>query len=315
MSKFISNLNKKFGRYAIKNLPLYMIVCYGLGFIMEQVNSNIQFVLSLNPYAILHGQVWRLFTWVLIPPSSENLFFLLIMLYFYYSIGTSLERTWGTFYFNYYIFSGVLFTVIGAFIYYGYSVYFDADNLEALNQVLSLSYGDAPSMYGGHWGHALNSTIFSTYYINMSIFLAFAATYPDVQILLFFVLPIKVKVLGIIYGLLLVFEALQGGVTGLFVIAASLLNFIIFFFTTRRIFNNNLNKLKRDIERKLREREMQHEKAEKIKPQGITKHKCAICHRTDESNPELQFRFCSKCEGNYEYCQDHLFSHTHKTRD
>ena len=44
---------------------------------------------------------------------------------------------------------------------------------------------------------------------------------------------------------------------------------------------------------------------------GITKHKCAICGRTEKDDPNLEFRFCSKCNGNYEYCQDHLFTHQH----
>lgn len=312
MNSFISFLEKKVGKYAISNLPLYMIICYGIGYIMQLINPAIILTLSLNPYAIVHGQVWRIFTWLLIPPDSSNFFFMLIMLYFYYSIGTSLERTWGTFYFNYYIFTGILFTLIGSFLYFGYSYLFKADEIIYVDQILTAKQGTIPALYGDSWYFAYYSTTFSTYYINMSIFLAFAATFPEAQVWLFMILPIKVKVLGIIYGILLVFEALQQGVDGLFVIGASLLNFILFFFTTRRSFKSNLNRLKREFQKKQQEREI---KIQKMKPNAVSKHKCAICGRTDESNPELQFRFCSKCEGNYEYCQDHLFSHKHFTRN
>lgn len=312
MYKFLLNLDKKFGRYAIKNLPLYMLVCYGIGYIMEIINPNITMAISLNPYAILHGQVWRLFTWLLIPPQSENLFFTLIAMYFYYSIGNTLEMTWGRFYFNYYIFSGIIFTILGSFLFYGYEVLLQNDNLLASEIILRANYGEIMPLYGGSWYFALSSLSFSTYYINMSIFLAFAATFPDVQVLLFFILPIKVKVLGIIYGVILIIDALNMGVYSLFVVGASLLNFVIFFFTTRRVFTNNLNRLKRDIVKKVKERD---DKIKKMNPSGISKHKCAICGRTSDSNPELQFRFCSKCDGNYEYCQDHLFSHTHIKKD
>lgn len=311
MDKMLRNIEKKLGRFAIRNLPLYMIICYGIGYIMEVINPQVIYAVSLNPDAILHGQVWRIFTWLLIPPNMSNIFFTLITFYFYYSIGTTLERTWGTFYFNYYIFSGVIYTLIGAFLYYGFQIVFNGEFINAFNQYYTVANGNLDYIYGGNWYFAVVSTAFSTYYISMSIFLAFAATFPDAQVLLFFILPIKVKILGIIYGVILVYEAFTMGVDSLFVIFASLLNFIIFFFTTRRVFNRNLNNLKRNIEKKLAERE---EKREKMQPVKFAKHKCAICHRTDETNPELQFRFCSKCEGNYEYCQDHLFSHQHKTR-
>jgi hypothetical protein len=151
------------------------------------------------------------------------------------------------------------------------------------------------------------ATMFSTYYVNMSIFLAFAATFPDMQVLLFFLIPIKVKILGIIYGAMLVYEFIAGysnaylTAANRFVIGASLLNFVVFFFTGRGTIHMTPKQVKRRQEFK---REVKHS----VK---ITRHKCAICGRTEETNPELEFRFCSKCEGNYEYCQDHLFTHVH----
>lgn len=305
MNRFINYLDRKIGKYAIPNLPLYMVICYAIGYVMELINPEISLVLSLNPYAILHGQVWRLVSWLLIPPDSLN-FWTLLVLYFYFSIGMTLERTWGRFYFNYYIFSGILFTIIGAFGLYGYEVLFQAEELAAMNEGYRLVYGELPWIYGMEYGYALESMSFSTYYVNMSIFLGFAATYPDMQVLIFFILPIKVKVLAVIYVILLAVQAYQMEIPGFLVIGASLLNFILFFIATRKGTRMSMAQRKRQVEYK--------RKVKSATPPKIAKHKCAICGRTAEEYPDLEFRFCSKCEGNYEYCQEHLFTHQHKRR-
>ena len=109
-------------------------------------------------------------SWVLVPPSGSLISIIFIVL-LYYSLGTALERAWGTFRYNVYIFSGILFTVIGAF-----ALYFIA--------------GTGMIGYGG---------LFSTYYINMSIFLAFAVSYPDMELLLYFIIPIKMKWMAIVF--------------------------------------------------------------------------------------------------------------------
>ncbi len=296
----MSDFEKKFGKYAIKNLSLILIMCYACGYLMKWINPGFFTYLYLNPYEIIHHfQIWRLVTWLIVPPDSFD-FWTLLMLYFYYSIGTSLERTWGTYRYNVYIFSGILFTAAGAFILYGVSSLLGAQSL-------------------GLWttvdGYITYPTMFSTYYVNMSIFLAYAATFPDYEVLLFFILPIKVKFLGIIYGAMLVYQFIVGYGTGSalfyynlgirFVITASLLNFVVFFFTSRK-------KVRRGPIKIIRQQAVkQQPHHETKKSSGITRHKCAVCGRTDETNPELEFRFCSKCNGNYEYCQEHLFTHTH----
>lgn len=296
----MSNFEKKFGKYAIKNLSLILIMCYACGYLMKWINPGFFTYLYLNPYEIIHHfQIWRLVTWLIVPPDSFD-FWTLLMLYFYYSIGTSLERTWGTYRYNVYIFSGILFTAVGAFILYGISSLLGAQSL-------------------GLWmtvdGYITYPTMFSTYYVNMSIFLAYAATFPDYEVLLFFILPIKVKFLGIIYGAMLVYQFIVGYGTSSalfyynlgirFVITASLLNFVVFFLTSRKKVRRGPIKM---IRKQVVKQQPRHETK---KSSGITRHKCAVCGRTDETNPELEFRFCSKCNGNYEYCQDHLFTHTH----
>lgn len=283
----MSPFERKFGKYAIKNLSFVLILCYAAGYLFQMIDRSgtLVFYLTLDPYAILHGQVWRLVTWILIPPPSGNIFFTLIMLYFYCSIGTTLERTWGTYRYNVYLFQGMIFTIAGSFLWMGFTYLFNLDGMGMPAQYYFL----------------LNSKFFSTYYINMSIFLAFAATFPDVQVLLMFIIPIKVKWLGVIYGVMLVFDFLQSGVDNKFAIAASLLNFAVFFVTSRNMMHLNPKQIhrrqefKRDVRRNT----------------GITKHKCAICGRTEVDSPDLQFRFCSKCDGNYEYCEEHLYTHTH----
>lgn len=95
-SNFSSKFERKFGKYAIPNISLYLIICYAVGYLIARINPLFLNYLTLDPFEIFfHGQVWRLITWILIPPSLSNFFFTAIMLVFYYSIGTQLERTWG----------------------------------------------------------------------------------------------------------------------------------------------------------------------------------------------------------------------------
>ncbi|HBA48031.1 MAG TPA: hypothetical protein DCZ91_09605 [Lachnospiraceae bacterium] len=279
MSKF----EKRFGKYAISNLSLILILCYVVGYVIELVNADFLLYLTLNPYAILHGQIWRIFTWIIIPPSSLDPF-TIIMLLFYYNIGTSLERTWGTWRYNVYLLSGMFFTVLGSFVWLVIQYFVSGP-------AMNLSYVST-----------LASLYFSTYYINMSIFLAFAATFPEVQVLLMFIIPVKVKWMGILYGLVLVYDFLfAGSLVTRIAIASSLLSFVIFFFTSRNHIHMSPKQMKRRAE--FRQDIRRNSK--------VTKHKCAICGQTEDDDPTLEFRFCSKCNGNYEYCQQHLFTHTH----
>ena len=287
-----NRLRRKLEKYAIPNLTLYLIICYGIGYLMQYlVPAGYQY-LMLDPFLVLKGQVWRLVTWILIPPDSSNIFFVLITLYLYYSLGGLLERIWGTYKYNVYLFSGLLFTILGAFVLCGYSVLMSAQ----------------PTMYTGLYllnnGSAVYFGQFSTYYINMSIFLACAASIPDVQVLLMFLFPIKVKWLGIVYGILLLVNCIQGGIATWIEVIFSLLNFLVFFLRSKGKMHLSVGQIKRQQEF--------HQKMRAAgQTKGITRHKCAICGRTELDGDDLEFRFCSKCNGNYEYCQYHLFTHEH----
>ena len=287
----MSPFERKFGKYAIRNLSFVLIICYAAGYVLQTLDrsNTLIWYLSLDAYEILHGQVWRLFTWILIPPPTANIFFTLIMLYVYYTIGTLLERTWGTYRYNVYLFQGMLFTILGSFLLMGYHYLFNTDVM---------------ALYGAREYFLINSRMFSTYYVNMSIYLAFAATFPEAQVYLMFFLPVKVKWVGIIYGVMLVLSFFSTSVDGKFAIIASLLNFIVFFITSRSKVSLNPKQIRRrqEFKRDIR------------KSTGITKHKCAICGRTEADSPGMEFRFCSKCDGNYEYCEEHLYTHTHVKR-
>ena len=304
-------------RFGIPNLMRVIVIgnvaVYVLMLLTQANDANALSFLTFNLNALLHGEVWRLVTWVIVPPTSSSgmfgLFGTLITLYFYWSIGSTLEQVWGTYRYNVYLLSGILFTIVGSFVAYGCAWTFYADKW-GLNVA-----SNAEVIFNA------GSTCFSTYYITMSLFLAFAATFPNAQVLLMFFIPLKVKWLGVMYGVIILFEFFQSSVVnfyteagtvvsldfGIFVkisILFSLLNFILFFITSRSKMSMNPRQVKR-------QQEFKRDVKRNTYTSKVTKHKCAICGRTDESNPELEFRFCSKCNGNYEYCQDHLFTHEH----
>ena len=287
--RFIDKLERKYGRYGIENLTMYIIISYVLGYALMYINPGALSMLSLNVTKILQGQVWRLITWIVYPPSTSSpLWFVIAILFFYYPISASLEHTWGKFKFTLYILSGMIFTVIAAFI-------------------LHFVMGGVLDGLGG--------IIFSTYYISLSIFLAYSLTYPDMTVLLMFVIPVKMKWMSIVYAAIVIYDVARYFMNGAWFMAlpiiASLLNFVIFFLGTRDF--NRYNP--KEIHRKNEFRRAVNGGSKTVPFPGssnaVTKHKCAVCGRTEKDDPNLEFRFCSKCNGNYEYCQDHLFTHTH----
>lgn len=277
---WLDKLERKLGRYSIPNLTVYLLAGYVIGFAIIYFMPGLLNWITLEPGLILRGQFWRIISWVLIPPST-NLISLAFLILLYYSLGSALERTWGTFRYNVYIFSGILFTVAAAFLLYGF---------------LYFRYGVAFPL--------ASVGIISTNYITMSIFLAFAAIYPDMEVLLYFILPIKMKWMALVYAAMAVYYFIQGGIATRVVIAASLLNFIIFFLSSR-------SKGRFGPREQARRAKFKKQSGPHMTYAGGARHRCAVCGRTELDDPNLEFRFCSKCRGNYEYCQDHLFTHEH----
>lgn len=323
----INKIEKKIGKYAIKNLIYYVLGGYVVGYILLLADSRLglyQYI-TLEPHLVMRGQVWRLFSWVLTPPQALS-FWIIFMFMLYFFIGRSLEQNLGAFRYNLYMFSGWFFMTLGAMLMYW----------------ITSAFGTPVSMN------------ISTYYINMASFLAFAVLYPDVRVYFFGILPIKIKILAWIdvgllgleivnyisvlfmnslnipmisqmmneYGLSEQYSTLSC-ITGIFSILISLLNFLIFFLTNRKK-RAEANKRRAEYEKKVEQgrRENQTyarsayasantERSNKPSFTGVVVHRCSVCGRTSLTNPELQFRYCSKCSGNHEYCEDHLFTHTH----
>ena len=285
---WISKLEKRFGRFATPNLMVYIIILYGVGFCIDITNPSFYTnYLSLNAEAILQGEVWRILTFLVYPLDSNPLF-MIFAFYLYYMIGRSLESAWGAFRFNLYFWSGVFFHIIAAIAAY-------------------LIFG-------------INLPL-GTIYLNLSLFFAFAAIYPEVQFMLFFVIPVKVKYLAWINAAFFGYTILQaflpgygGSVLGVIYQAnalaavVSLLNFMLYYFSSRTFKQIS-------PKHKLRKIKFQQDmKQARANFEGRGKqayHTCEVCGKTELENPDLVFRYCSKCEGNHEYCEEHLYTHVH----
>lgn len=286
---WINKLERKLGKYAIPNLMYYVIILYIVGFVLDIFAPGFYTqYLELDAYAVLHGQVWRLITFVIQPPSS-SIWFMIFTLYLYYMIGRELEYAWGTFRFNLYFFMGVFFQIAAAML-----TYFILG--------VSLPVG--------------------TYYLNMSLFFAYAALYPNQQFLLFGILPVKVKYLAWIdaayfgYTILQAFLPAYGGnplygwvfQANALEAFVSLLNFLIFYLSSRNMRRYSPKEMKR---RRTYRMEVNEGMRNQQQYENGAKHRCAVCGRTELDDENLEFRYCSKCNGNHEYCQDHLFTHEH----
>ena len=236
-------------RFGIPNLMLIIVIGNAAVWLLTKMDTTGQLVslLSGSAQGILHGQVWRLVTYVFVPTEASPIW-LLVMLYFYYWIGSCLEREWGNGKFTIYYVSGMLLTAI-------YGV------------VLSAILG--------------RDVIVSTTYLNLSMFFAFATLYPDMQVLLFFIIPIKVKYLAYVDAAL----------------------FVLGIVTT-----SHVRQRQKTVNFKREARRIQREQANKP-----YHYKCAVCGRTDVDHPELEFRYCSRCVGYHCFCQDHINNHVHFT--
>ena len=193
--QWLNKLERKFGKFAIPNLMTILIFGMALVFLLDTFTAaNPDYTYSLSQLLyfdrdlIMQGQIWRIVTFLFLPPD-DNILFALFALYFYWLIGKSLENQWGSFRFNVYYFIGVIGTLIGGII----------------------------------MGATTNT------YLNLSLFLAFAVLFPNFEVMLFFILPIKIKYLGILDGALLLFTLIIGSLPDKVAIIASILNFILFF--------------------------------------------------------------------------------------
>lgn len=268
-------------RFGIPNLMRVIVIgnvaVYVLMLLTQANDANALSFLTFNLNALLHGEVWRLMTFVFVPAYSSP-FALLISLYFYYWIGSTLERQWGTAKFNLYYISGALLTVLGVVL-------------------ASLITGNPYLTAAG------------TGYVNLSMFFAFAFLFPDTTVLLFFILPVKMKWLAYLDGALFAFDIIKAigahNWAGVVLPIVALLNFAVFIWP-------EVHYLKERAKYQNSRKTVQFRQAQQ--QQGY-RHKCAVCGRTDTDYPDLQFRYCSKCVGYHCFCQDHIFNHVHFTEE
>ncbi|WP_113675382.1 rhomboid family intramembrane serine protease [Vallitalea guaymasensis] len=262
--KFLNRLERKLGRFAIRNLMLYIVLCNAFVYIfMNFAPMQTTINLALIPQLIKQGEIWRLVTFVFFPPTT-SMFFLVFVLYFYYMIGSTLEHEWGSFKFNIYYLLGVIGAIVGAFI------------------------TDTP--------------VFSSFYINLSLFLAFARLYPDYQILLFFIIPVKMKWLAWFNWAYFAYIILMGNSSARLAAIMALINFFIFF--GKEIITGTRNTTTSYYRKKQYNAGLNSNKKAYV-------HKCTVCGRTELDDKNLEFRYCSKCHGYHEYCMDHLHDHEH----
>ena len=275
-------------RFGIPNLMRVIVIgnvaVYVLMLLTQTNDANALSFLTFNLNALLHGEVWRLVTFVFVPAYSSP-FALLISLYFYYWIGSTLERQWGTAKFNLYYISGTLLTVLGVVL-------------------ASLITGNPYLTAAG------------TGYVNLSMFFAFAFLFPDTTVLLFFILPVKMKWLAYLDGALFAFDIIKAigahNWAGVVLPIVALLNFAVFIWPEVHYLKERAKY--QNSRKTVQFRQAQQQQAKQAQQQGY-RHKCAVCGRTDTDYPDLQFRYCSKCVGYHCFCQDHIFNHVHFTEE
>ena len=286
----MKNLRRKFELYCYKNrnkgipnLMLYIVLGTAVVYVMSRMYGNafLYYLLCFDRGAILQGQVWRLITYPL-TYSAGNLLLTAVSLFCYYSLGRAMENIWGTLRFNLYYLSGVV-----------------------MMDVYCLLFGGQADVV----------------YLNLSLFLAYATLFPDAHFLLFFIIPVKAWIFALVDLVFVVIGLVSYPFPYNLFSVVSLANYFLFF--GKDVLNVIPMSWRTNASRLFRKKPQTVRKAKIIQfdagsyeashatPKAPYTHKCTVCGRTDVSNPELEFRYCSKCKGYYCYCQDHINNHVH----
>lgn len=286
----MKNLRRKFELYCYKNrnkgipnLMLYIVLGTAVVYVMSRMYGNafLYYLLCFDRGAILQGQVWRLITYPL-TYSAGNLLLTAVSLFCYYSLGRAMENIWGTLRFNLYYLSGVV-----------------------MMDVYCLLFGGQADVV----------------YLNLSLFLAYATLFPDAHFLLFFIIPVKAWIFALVDLVFVVVGLVSYPFPYNLFSVVSLANYFLFF--GKDVLNVIPMSWRANASRLFRKKPQTTRRAKVIQfdagsyeashatPKAPYTHKCTVCGRTDVSNPELEFRYCSKCKGYYCYCQDHINNHVH----
>jgi hypothetical protein len=258
--KILDALNRRFGRYAIHNLTMPLIFGQMLTYGLQYIRPDLLDRFAFEPQKVLEGEWWRLLTFLIEPPCSMPVF-VIFFWYLLYLFGTALEATWGTFNYNLYLLLGYLATVGAAFL---------TPNIPTGNGFL----------YG-------------------SLFLAFAHLYPNFELCIMFVLPVKIKWLALLQWIGYGFAMLSGNWVIWIKVTASVCNFLIFF--------------SKDIFWRARAgRWRMAQQVRNITERGKPRHECSVCKATNITHPSLHFRYCTRCPSMTCFCEEHLKEHRHE---
>lgn len=260
----LNKLEKKFGNLYIRNLMLIIIVGNALVYFLTMLHGDNMLVsrLSLDPQLVMKGEIWRVITFIFVPEIT-SVIWVVFTLYFYYLAGSGLEQEWGGFKFNIYYLVGMLASIVFSFIT-GFSV--------------------------------------TGSYVNLSLFLAFAKIYPDLPILLFFIIPVKIKYIAIFNWIVIGFNFITAGsLKAMVLVLIPVINYLLFFgkgiITGSK---DNVTNYKRQQKFKTQIKENE------------TFHKCRVCGITEKDDSNMEFRYCSKCSDKACYCINHIRDHQHR---
>ena len=288
MQQWLDRFCRKHPRLTLPGLMRYIVIGNVLVYLLDFFGTNgypiASSLLGFSADAIAHGQIWRIVTFIFVPLSGQNPIVFALSLYLYYFIGNALEREWGSNKFTIFYLFGVVLNILVGFLVGGASMH----------------------------------------YINLSMFFAFATLYPDLQFLLFFIIPVKAKWLAWFdaawFALSVLRYLFQGHLLLALIPVVAIFNYLLFFATD---ISDQVSYWRTRAAQKRKQQQYRqayqnpggpkvvnfHDAKTQTKPNHL--HKCAVCGKTDRTDPQMEFRYCSRCNGYYCYCADHINNHIH----
>lgn len=289
----------------IPNLMLFVSIANAIVYVMSLIEggSVLYELLCFDKALILQGQLWRLITCVFTSVFHySNILFVAISLLCYYSLGQAIENSWGRLRFNLFYFCGLL-----------------------LMDIFAMIFSDMPFMVDGQL-FVLPGSYYADMgsYLNLSLFIAYATLYPDTHFLLLFFIPVKAWIFALIDLVITLVDVIVMSVPvmmfphNLYPLIA-LLNYFLFF--GKDVINIIPVTWQANFRRLFRKKTKKTGTipfpsagsyvASTATVKAPYTHKCTVCGRTDVSDPQLEFRYCSRCNGYHCYCEDHISNHTH----
>lgn len=285
IGRAINKFCQKYPKFGIPRLIMFVVIVTAIVFLLPL--QGLRAFISFHPALILQGEIWRIFTWVFIPLNFGgdflSILFTALTLYFYYFIGSTLEREWGTGKFTIFYILGILLNIIYA-------------------SVAWFGFGQAAPL--------------NPMYLNLSMFFSFATLYPDFTIRMLLFIPIKIKWVAILSAAFFLFDIISGIIAGRPVLALlPVVAIFNYFVICGGDLIEVLRPLRTHVKAQTRPEVINFKKAAKQAKQDVAnmpyRHKCAVCGKTDTDYPDLEFRYCSQCEGYHCFCMEHINNHIH----